>query len=171
MPAQQSIPTTKLRANAAQLTAVLCQDRRSTEQRHPHDGAAHCMQVQVRQQEDDAEYRVLARSETAAPLDDGNVLRDYFNAGTSLGELAKIWASKDPRFCSVHPYFPGAPTMWCRRMPASPAWHNSLQSYGNTSIGIEVDIVITATCCKGVGLHISALHIAHSSNFRAFMLK
>ncbi len=76
-------------------------------------GAARYMQVQVRQQEDDAEYRVLARSEAAAPSDDGDVLRDYFNAGTSLGELSQTWASKDPRFCSVHPYFPGAPPMWC----------------------------------------------------------
>lgn len=73
-----------------------------------HDGAALCMQIQVRQQEDDVEYRVLARSEAAAPADDGAVLRDYFNAGTSLGELAQTWADKDTRFCSVHPYFPGA---------------------------------------------------------------
>ena len=41
----------------------------------------------MRQQEDDVEFRVLARSETAMPLDDGAILRDYFNAGTSLGEL------------------------------------------------------------------------------------
>ena len=65
------------------------------------------MQVQVRQQEDDVEYRVLARSEDAMPADDVDILRDYFNAGTSLGGLAQAWASKDPRFCSVHPYFPG----------------------------------------------------------------
>ena len=54
------------------------------------------------------EFRVLARSETATPSDDGAILRDYFNAGTSLGELTQTWAAKDPRFCSVHPYFPGA---------------------------------------------------------------
>ena len=66
------------------------------------------MQVQVRQQEDDVEYRVLARSEHAAPSDDADILRDYFNAGTSLGELAQAWASKDARFSSIHPYFPGA---------------------------------------------------------------
>jgi len=61
----------------------------------------------MRQKEDDVEYKVLARGEDAMPSDDANVLQDYFNAGTSLRELAQIWASKDPRFCNVHPYFPG----------------------------------------------------------------
>ena len=68
---------------------------------------AHPLQVQMRQKEDDVEYKVLARGEDAMPSDDANVLQDYFNAGTSLRELAQIWASKDPRFCNVHPYFPG----------------------------------------------------------------
>lgn len=53
------------------------------------------------------EYRVLARGEDAQPCDDSAVLRDYFNAGTSLGSLVPLWASKDPRFGNVHPYFPG----------------------------------------------------------------
>ena len=54
------------------------------------------------------EYKVLARGDDALPCDDAAVLRDYFNAGTSLGQLAQLWAESDPRFCNVHPYFPGA---------------------------------------------------------------
>ena len=53
------------------------------------------------------EYKVLARGDDALPSDDAAVLRDYFNAGTSLGQLAQLWAKSDPRFRNVHPYFPG----------------------------------------------------------------
>ena len=72
----------------------------------------------MRQQKDDVEYKVLARGPSALPCEDAGVLRDYFNAGTSLQELSQTWASKDPRFCNVHPYFPGAALfpdlgLWC----------------------------------------------------------
>ena len=53
------------------------------------------------------EYKVLARGDDALPCDDAAVLRDYFNAGTSLGQLAQLWAKSDLRFRNVHPYFPG----------------------------------------------------------------
>ena len=62
----------------------------------------------MRQQEDDVEYKVLARGESALPCEDAGVLRDYFNAGTSLQDLSQTWAGNDARFRSVHPYFPGA---------------------------------------------------------------
>ena len=68
---------------------------------------AQLAQVQMMQQADDAEYKVLARGENALPGEDAAVLRDYFNAGTSLNQLAELWAKSDPRFRNVHPYFPG----------------------------------------------------------------
>lgn len=66
-----------------------------------------CMKVQMRQEEDDVQYKVLARGEDALVSDDAAVLRDYFHAGTGLSELAQQWAKQDARFCNVHPYFPG----------------------------------------------------------------
>ncbi|CAG9465666.1 unnamed protein product [Pedinophyceae sp. YPF-701] len=71
--------------------------------------------VQVRQLEDDVEYRVIARGPAAAHADAGDpapadhaAVVDYFNLGHCLAEMTCEWAAADERFRDVHPHFHGA---------------------------------------------------------------
>lgn len=68
-----------------------------------------CEQVQMRQEQDDVAFRVLARGEGAHVAQDEAALHDYFNLGTSLAELSLQWAQGDARFRKICPYYPGAP--------------------------------------------------------------
>lgn len=65
-------------------------------------------QVQLRQEENDVSYRILARGSDASPSADFAALHDYFNLGTSLTALSQQWAQQDTRFCALRPCFPGA---------------------------------------------------------------
>ncbi|BDA51122.1 N-glycosylase/DNA lyase at N-terminal half [Coccomyxa sp. Obi] len=64
--------------------------------------------VQMRQEENDVLFRVLARGAGAVPCGDAAALHDYFNLGSRMADLTAHWAERDPRFRSIHPYFPGA---------------------------------------------------------------
>ena len=66
-----------------------------------------CEQVQMRQEQDDVAFRVLARGEGAHAAQDGAALHDYFNLGTSLAKLSLQWAQGDGRFRNICPYYPG----------------------------------------------------------------
>ncbi|KAK9863991.1 hypothetical protein WJX84_001937 [Apatococcus fuscideae] len=64
--------------------------------------------VRLKQDDDDVEYRVLARGLDTDPLQDAAVLQDYFNLHAGLAQLSAGWAERDPRFRAVAPFFPGA---------------------------------------------------------------
>ncbi|PSC71264.1 N-glycosylase DNA lyase [Micractinium conductrix] len=87
--------------------------------------------VRLRQLADDVQYLVIARGaitqaaslpasgagSAAATVEhpaaaeaaaDAAALRDYFNLGTSLAELAPGWCAACDRFAAVHPLLPGA---------------------------------------------------------------
>lgn len=61
----------------------------------------------MRQEENDVLFRVLARGAGAVPCGDAAALHDYFNLGSRMAKLTAHWAERDPRFRSIHPYFPG----------------------------------------------------------------
>ena len=63
----------------------------------------------MRQEEDNVLFRVLARGDGALPSEDAAALHDYFNLGSRMADLSAQWAESDPRFRSIHPYFPGLP--------------------------------------------------------------
>lgn len=65
------------------------------------------LQVQMRQEDNDVMFRVLARGAGALPCGDAAALHDYFNLGSRMAELTAHWAERDPRFRNIHPYFPG----------------------------------------------------------------
>ena len=92
----------------------------------------------MRQQKDDVEYKVLARGDDALPCDDAAVLRGYFNAGTSLGQLAQLWAQSDPRFRHVHPYFPGRRSLL----------HHDAKAQGPVQGSLHLQLQASTRTCK-----------------------
>eukprot|EP00879_Flechtneria_rotunda_P007898 GHRR01008275.1.p1 GENE.GHRR01008275.1~~GHRR01008275.1.p1 ORF type:complete len:589 (+),score=236.26 GHRR01008275.1:58-1824(+) len=64
--------------------------------------------VEIRQLNDDVEYRVLARGPSAPRSGDPAAMRDYFNLDTSLSTLSLEWAQRDERFRCIAPHLPGA---------------------------------------------------------------
>eukprot|EP00879_Flechtneria_rotunda_P019415 GHRR01020392.1.p1 GENE.GHRR01020392.1~~GHRR01020392.1.p1 ORF type:complete len:645 (+),score=244.11 GHRR01020392.1:58-1992(+) len=63
--------------------------------------------VEIRQLNDDVEYRVLARGPSAPRSGDPAAMRDYFNLDTSLSTLSLEWAQRDERFRCIAPHLPG----------------------------------------------------------------
>lgn len=61
----------------------------------------------MQQLDDDVRWRVLARGDSAPQSDDQAVIADYFNLGTSLSQLADLWAARDVRFSTIREYIPG----------------------------------------------------------------
>lgn len=60
--------------------------------------------VQMRQEDDDVAWRVVARGAGAAADDadaDAAALMDYFNLGVDLAVLYEEWMAADARFCKV----------------------------------------------------------------------
>jgi hypothetical protein len=66
-----------------------------------------CLQVRLRQGEDDVMWQVLARGPESCAGEDLRVLQDYFNLHEPLGEMCKAWADKDARFKLISPFLPG----------------------------------------------------------------
>ena len=75
-------------------------------------------QVQMRQEQDDVAFRVLARGEGTHAAQDEAALHDYFNLRTSLAELSAQWAQGDGCFRKICPYYPGAPQAPCQSLQA-----------------------------------------------------
>ena len=61
----------------------------------------------MQQLDDDVRWKVLARGDSAPQSDDHAVIADYFNLGTSLSQLADLWAAQDVRFSTIREYIPG----------------------------------------------------------------
>lgn len=71
--------------------------------------------VQVRQDESDVRFRVLARAKSGSSgeergdqEEDVNALTEYFNLGIRMEELGQEFARADNRFRKLQPFFPGA---------------------------------------------------------------